>query len=600
MPSPQSFLLAALLLATGAHAERRLAIIIGANGGWSSDRPLRYAETDARRVAEVLVELGGVQPTDVTLLLEPTVAQLDQALAATEAALRTSNEPTVLLFFYSGHSDAQTLHLRGPPRQLGALVDRLAKAGAGLTVAVFDSCMSGAVLNAKGAQPVTPFRIRVEEPVQGLALLSSSDADELSQESKALAGSVFTHHWVSALRGAGDVDDDGAVSLSEAYGYAYERTRADTGSTSLPQRPGFRFDLKGRGDVWLTQLGRGRAALDFTRSTGQRYVVVDDAERRLIAETITTGQLQRLQLPAGPYKVKRLMPGGIEVAPVLLNDRGVVDALALAYTPQAVELGFVKGGSQFSEWAATGSLARGDAEAALVLFDRALAESPQDVAIRRGKARALLVRSLDHQHAGRDAEELRDVDQALALDPGLADDPTFDRFGQRAGHLRAEEVRRATIRRSTEDELARNPRLRKRWGVGFALLSTKGILVLEGFWTPRSWLSVSLAVDLVGPGIDASVRWIPLGWQWSPYVGVGAHYGFRLWRASTTTIEVNGQRTALGYDDLWGTMFHADLGLQWISRGGFAFEFGGGPMLFHYKGDWQLAGFVNLAIGLYF
>lgn len=600
MPSPQSFLLAALLLATGAHAERRLAIIIGANGGWSSDRPLRYAETDARRVAEVLVELGGVQPTDVTLLLEPTVAQLDQALAATEAALRTSNEPTVLLFFYSGHSDAQTLHLRGPPRQLGALVDRLAKAGAGLTVAVFDSCMSGAVLNAKGAQPVTPFRIRVEEPVQGLALLSSSDADELSQESKALAGSVFTHHWVSALRGAGDVDDDGAVSLSEAYGYAYERTRADTGSTSLPQRPGFRFDLKGRGDVWLTQLGRGRAALDFTRSTGQRYVVVDDAERRLIAETITTGQPQRLQLPAGPYKVKRLMPGGIEVAPVLLNDRGVVDALALAYTPQAVELGFVKGGSQFSEWAATGSLARGDAEAALVLFDRALAESPQDVAIRRGKARALLVRSLDHQHAGRDAEELRDVDQALALDPGLADDPTFDRFGQRAGHLRAEEVRRATIRRSTEDELARNPRLRKRWGVGFALLSTKGILVLEGFWTPRSWLSVSLAVDLVGPGIDASVRWIPLGWQWSPYVGVGAHYGFRLWRASTTTIEVNGQRTALGYDDLWGTMFHTDLGLQWISRGGFAFEFGGGPMLFHYKGDWQLAGFVNLAIGLYF
>jgi hypothetical protein len=35
---------------SSAFAEQRYAVLIGANAGWSSDRPLRYAEHDAERV----------------------------------------------------------------------------------------------------------------------------------------------------------------------------------------------------------------------------------------------------------------------------------------------------------------------------------------------------------------------------------------------------------------------------------------------------------------------------------------------------------------------------------------------------------------------
>ncbi|HEX8437981.1 MAG TPA: caspase family protein, partial [Archangium sp.] len=49
-------------------AEERFAVLIGANAGWSNDRPLRYAETDAERMREVLVELGGFAPDRVVLL----------------------------------------------------------------------------------------------------------------------------------------------------------------------------------------------------------------------------------------------------------------------------------------------------------------------------------------------------------------------------------------------------------------------------------------------------------------------------------------------------------------------------------------------------
>src|SRR5262245_49584945 len=51
-----------------AYAEQRYALVIGANPGWSSDRPLRYAETDAERMRDVLIALGGFAPDRVELL----------------------------------------------------------------------------------------------------------------------------------------------------------------------------------------------------------------------------------------------------------------------------------------------------------------------------------------------------------------------------------------------------------------------------------------------------------------------------------------------------------------------------------------------------
>ena len=72
-----------------------------------------------------------------------------------------------------------------------------------------------------------------------MVLLTSSGADELSQESRALAGSVFTHHLVSGLRGA--ADDERATARSRvgrglslrvhahARGYRDERRAAAAG-----------------------------------------------------------------------------------------------------------------------------------------------------------------------------------------------------------------------------------------------------------------------------------------------------------------------------------------------------------------------------------
>ena len=82
----------ALLGAAEAHAAptfRRIALIVGANDGGSGRTKLRYAHSDARAFAKVLLQLGGVKQragsTSSLQLLTQSVAAL-QSFPSTQAA----------------------------------------------------------------------------------------------------------------------------------------------------------------------------------------------------------------------------------------------------------------------------------------------------------------------------------------------------------------------------------------------------------------------------------------------------------------------------------------------------------------------------------
>ena len=120
------------------------------------------------------------------------------------------------------------------------------------------------VNRTKGARKGPAFEIAADgmHETQGLVLLTSSSADEDSQESDALAGSYFSHHFASGLRGGADRSGDRVVTLSEAYEYAYARTVAETAETAAgAQHPTFDYDLKGNGNLVLSELGLGREGL---------------------------------------------------------------------------------------------------------------------------------------------------------------------------------------------------------------------------------------------------------------------------------------------------------------------------------------------------
>ena len=70
----------ALAIGTPAAADERLVVAIGNDVGLEGEEPLRYAHRDARRFAELMREVGGVQPGRALLVEDLPDDRLDLRL----------------------------------------------------------------------------------------------------------------------------------------------------------------------------------------------------------------------------------------------------------------------------------------------------------------------------------------------------------------------------------------------------------------------------------------------------------------------------------------------------------------------------------------
>jgi hypothetical protein len=336
-------LLTAMLCCATAAAQplRRFAVIAGNDTGGADTRPLLYAREDARRIHGILTRLGGVQALDAQLLLNGTAGELLRALALIEqraAEAEKRGEKTALIFYYSGHAKDGALRLGETRLPFDALRTQLSGSAADIRIGILDSCRSGLITRTKGARRAPQFEVQTDanRDARGLVMLTSSSADEDSQESDHIGGSYFSHHLASGLLGDADKSGDGRVSLSEAYAYAYERTLADTASsTAGAQHPTFSYDLAGNGDLVLTDVSRRSEGLVLPASApaGTYYLV--DARGWVAAEVVKVPDLERrIALAPGSYRVKRRMErhlriGELEVSSnrlTVLDERNLKDA----------------------------------------------------------------------------------------------------------------------------------------------------------------------------------------------------------------------------------------------------------------------------------
>src|SRR4029079_2205134 len=154
-------------------------------------------------------------------------------VAARMRAYQAKGDQAVLVFYYSGHARAGSFSLGGEELAVTALREKLRQIPSTLTLVVLDACQSGQFARIKGVEPAADFSYNSVSRLttKGIAVMATSTAQELSQESDELHASYFTHHLIVALRGAADADGDGRVSLDEAYRYAYRRTLASTTQT---------------------------------------------------------------------------------------------------------------------------------------------------------------------------------------------------------------------------------------------------------------------------------------------------------------------------------------------------------------------------------
>lgn len=282
---------------------RRFALVVGANDGGTSRVRLRYAGTDAVNFTSVMTRFGGVAEGDVWLLQEPSRKQFLTAMEGMKARVAEAQAAGIraeLLVYYSGHSDENGLMLGGERLAYPEFRSRIDAVPARIRVAVVDACASGALTRLKGGSRLPAFSVDQSSNLSGYAFLTSSSGAEAAQESDRIKASYFTHYLVSGLRGAADRNQDGRVTLGEAYAFAFQETLSQTeGSQAGAQHPSYDMRLTGTGDLVLTDL----------RGTSAGLVLAPPMKGRLFVRSSKGDLVAELQKQPGAKVELGLEPG---------------------------------------------------------------------------------------------------------------------------------------------------------------------------------------------------------------------------------------------------------------------------------------------------
>ena len=325
-------LLVTALAATSPARAARFALLVGNNQGQPGDATLRFAESETTRLAALLGRLGGFDSGGTMILIARSAEDLRRSVADLDRRLRATPGQHLVLVYYSGHADAQTLHLGRSPFPLTELREMVSALPAATRVLILDACQSGVLTRSKGGRRGPGFELDLArgEETRGLAILAAGAGSELAQESDQLGASVFTHYLRTGLSGLADRNRDGNVSLNEVFEYTADRTLAATlGTTTGPQHPTFRLDLSGRDDLILTHpgtTGTGYARLQLD-VPGWYFVRREDGT--IAAELVSRGD-DALALEPGAYEVTRRERDNLDVAAVNLAEGG---AISMSRTP---------------------------------------------------------------------------------------------------------------------------------------------------------------------------------------------------------------------------------------------------------------------------
>ncbi len=303
---------------------RRFAFLVGANDGGKDRGTLRYAVADAREMKTVLEDMGGVLPQDSRFLEEPnrqTFLKEIQALARNVAEARGIFRRVEVFFYYSGHSDEDSLFLGESRITYAEFKDLITSMDADVRIAILDSCASGNLALPKGVTKKSPFLLDTAYDMKGYAFMTSSSASEAAQESGRLKKSFFTHNLISGMRGAADMNQDGRITLSEAYQFAFDGTLTQTEKTMAgPQHPSYHIQMSGTGDVVITEIGKSSAVLNIKKDVNGKIYIHTQDNVLVVELSKAAGREISIGLKAGDYRIIAIAAGSVRESKISLED----------------------------------------------------------------------------------------------------------------------------------------------------------------------------------------------------------------------------------------------------------------------------------------
>lgn len=219
---------------------------------------LAFAERDAQGVASFFAEHPRSPTTRerVQLLRGKAATRVGVLRAVRDHLIRKATGPrdTALLYFAGhGFSDAQGTYLATADTRLddlqftgirwAELQHLWGQIGAGRRVFLVDACHSGGLAGLRGPGGIGKRALAPKlPPACASVLIAATGPNQLSVEDRQRKQGVFTASVLAGLRGAGDADRDGLVSLGELEGYLRAQVPRRAKEAGGNQTPTFRCE----------------------------------------------------------------------------------------------------------------------------------------------------------------------------------------------------------------------------------------------------------------------------------------------------------------------------------------------------------------------
>jgi hypothetical protein len=236
---------------------------------------LKYAVADAEAIQSVLLAHAGFKKDNVLLLTDrterkPTLRNIKYALG-TFLARAAQKDDTVIVYF-AGHgapevdprglerdglakylipSDADPDDLFSTALPMDDLQTIFGRIEAERVVVFLDACYSGAAGGRTFASRKTRatnvddlFLERLTRS-RGRAIVTASRPAEVSVELPELGHGIFTYYLAEGLKGAGDLNRDGIVSLQEIYEYVEQQVVRKARAVGGNQHPVMKGEMEG-------------------------------------------------------------------------------------------------------------------------------------------------------------------------------------------------------------------------------------------------------------------------------------------------------------------------------------------------------------------
>ena len=248
------------------HIERRRnvwAVVIGIND-YPRVRQLKYAVNDARAFYDLLVKTNHI-PSENVFLMVNGQASLKQLRSTLGTRLKNkAGKDDMVIIYFAGHgaterdmmspdgdglekyllpydADPNDLYASAlPMREIAHIFHRIRSER---LIFIADACYSGA--SGGRTVSISGMRGNISDAFleriaggKGKVIITASSANEVSVEKDELHHGVFTYYMVEGLRGKADTDQNGLITVDEAYRYVSDKVTQATGQEQHPVKKG--------------------------------------------------------------------------------------------------------------------------------------------------------------------------------------------------------------------------------------------------------------------------------------------------------------------------------------------------------------------------